>query len=143
MNIIPICGARGVKRIGMKSFVRRSRHRPASRNGPWNYSDTARALGGLQQGQREAVILVGAAGLSYADAAQVCGAPLGTMKSRVARGRVALMSVLNGEKPIPPRSVVRTMGTTEHILSQLTARRAAGLPTCAPQSETAIPAATN
>jgi RNA polymerase sigma-70 factor (ECF subfamily) len=92
-------------------------------------SDTARALGGLQQGQREALILVGAAGLSYADAAKVCAAPVGTMKSRVARGRAALMSALNGEKAIPPRSSVRTVDTTQNIAMQLTARRTSGPPT--------------
>lgn len=88
-------------------------------------SDTARALGGLHQGQREALILVGGAGLSYADAAKVCAAPVGTMKSRVARGRAALMSTLDGKKPMPPRTPVRTVDTTQHILMQLTARRSA------------------
>jgi RNA polymerase sigma-70 factor, ECF subfamily len=106
-------------------------------------SDTARALGGLQQGQREALILVGAAGLSYADAAKVCGAPVGTMKSRVARGRAALTSTLIGEKPIPSRSLVRTVDTTEHILKQLTARRTSGLPISSRQFGAVTAAATN
>jgi RNA polymerase sigma-70 factor (ECF subfamily) len=106
-------------------------------------SDTARALGGLQQGQREALILVGAAGLSYADAAKVCGAPVGTMKSRVARGRAALTSTLIGKKPILPRSLVRTVDTTEHILKQLTARCTSGLPISSRQFGAVTTAATN
>src|SRR3954469_7664340 len=50
-------------------------------------SDTAEALHALPDGQREALVLVGAGGLSYQDAAKICGTQLGTLKSRVARGR--------------------------------------------------------
>ena len=32
--------------------------------------------------------VVGASGFSYEDAANICGVPIGTMKSRVARGRL-------------------------------------------------------
>jgi RNA polymerase sigma-70 factor, ECF subfamily len=84
-------------------------------------SDTARALGGLQEGQREALILVAAGGFSYEDAAKVCAAPVGTIKSRVGRARVALTSILDGDTPIPPRSVSRAKDAAEHIVAQLTA----------------------
>jgi RNA polymerase sigma-70 factor (ECF subfamily) len=51
-------------------------------------------LGWLQklavEPQREALILVGAGGLSYEEAAEVTGAAVGTMKSRVTRGRDAI-----------------------------------------------------
>jgi len=36
-------------------------------------SDATRALDGLPDGQREALILVGAGGFSYEDAAEICG----------------------------------------------------------------------
>ena len=39
---------------------------------------------------REALILVGAQELSHEEAAQVCGVPVGTMKARLSRARVAL-----------------------------------------------------
>ena len=45
------------------------------------------ALENLPDDQREALILVGAAGLSYEEAAEVCGAAVGTIKSRVNRAR--------------------------------------------------------
>lgn len=45
------------------------------------------ALRGLKTGYRAAVVLVDLQGLDYADAAQVLGVPLGTLKSRVARAR--------------------------------------------------------
>src|SRR5256886_973589 len=46
-------------------------------------SDTARALRGLPAEQREALILVGAGGFSYEDAARISNCAVGTVKSRV------------------------------------------------------------
>lgn len=44
--------------------------------------------------QREAFVLTQVIGLSYEDAAEVCGCPIGTIRSRVARGRAAMASEL-------------------------------------------------
>ena len=49
-----------------------------------------------QRRRREALILVGAGGFAYEEAAEICGVAVGTIKSRVARGRVALESILSG-----------------------------------------------
>src|ERR1700742_2020117 len=64
-------------------------------------SDTARALRVLTDEQREALILVGAGGFSYEDAAQICKCAVGTVKSRVARARKALMAILYGDEALP------------------------------------------
>ncbi|MEO5577654.1 MAG: sigma factor-like helix-turn-helix DNA-binding protein, partial [Sphingomicrobium sp.] len=56
----------------------------------------------LPQPQREALILVGAGGFAYEEAADICGCAVGTIKSRVARGRVALEALLTGGK-LPSR----------------------------------------
>src|SRR6201985_1740173 len=64
-------------------------------------SDTARALRSLTDEQREALILVGAGGFSYEDAAAICNCAVGTVKSRVARARKALMALLDGEESLP------------------------------------------
>jgi RNA polymerase sigma-70 factor (ECF subfamily) len=48
-----------------------------------------RALAGVTEPYRTAVVLVDSEGLDYAEAAASCGCALGTMKSRVARGRAA------------------------------------------------------
>ncbi|HWA02687.1 MAG TPA: sigma-70 family RNA polymerase sigma factor [Rhizomicrobium sp.] len=64
-------------------------------------SDTARALRQLPDEQREALILVGAGGFSYADAAEICHCAVGTVKSRVARARKALIEILEGQAALP------------------------------------------
>ncbi len=56
-------------------------------------------LGALQQlpaDQREALVLVGASGLSYEAAAEVLGTRIGTVKSRVSRARARLETLLDG-----------------------------------------------
>ncbi|ONG46206.1 RNA polymerase subunit sigma-24 [Pseudoroseomonas deserti] len=53
-------------------------------------ADLQRAMAALPAPQREALILVGAHGLSHEEAAAVVGAPVGTVKARVARARAAL-----------------------------------------------------
>ena len=69
---------------------------PASQDRHIELGDMQRALLHLPQPQREALILVGAGGFAYEEAAQICGCAVGTIKSRVARGRVALESLLSG-----------------------------------------------
>jgi RNA polymerase sigma-70 factor (ECF subfamily) len=64
-------------------------------------SDTTRALRCLSDEQREALILVGAGGFSYEDAASICNCAVGTVKSRVARARKALMTLLDGDDALP------------------------------------------
>jgi RNA polymerase sigma-70 factor (ECF subfamily) len=59
--------------------------------------DMERALAMLRPDQREAIILVGAEGLSYEEAASICDCPVGTIKSRVNRARSRLVDLLNVE----------------------------------------------
>ena len=53
------------------------------------------ALDKLPPDQREALILVGASGFSYEDAAAICGCAVGTIKSRVNRARTRLADLLS------------------------------------------------
>jgi RNA polymerase sigma-70 factor (ECF subfamily) len=48
----------------------------------------------LPSEQREALILVGAGGFAYEEAADICGCAVGTVKSRVSRARRALQNIL-------------------------------------------------
>jgi RNA polymerase sigma factor (sigma-70 family) len=75
---------------------------PASQDKHVELGDMQRALLHLPQPQREALILVGAGGFAYEEAAEICGVAVGTIKSRVARGRVALEAVM-GDNTLPSR----------------------------------------
>lgn len=55
------------------------------------------ALTRLPPDQREALVLVGASGFSYEEAAQICGCAVGTIKSRLSRGRSHLATILQVE----------------------------------------------
>jgi RNA polymerase sigma-70 factor (ECF subfamily) len=55
------------------------------------------ALAKLPPDQREALILVGASGFSYEEAAEICGCAVGTIKSRVNRARSRLAELLSIE----------------------------------------------
>src|SRR5687767_5444420 len=73
---------------------------PASQDRQIELADLHRAMMHLPQPQREALILVGAGGFAYEEAAEICACAVGTIKSRVARGRVALEALLtNGKLP--------------------------------------------
>ena len=61
----------------------------------WSISaDLSRALAQLPAHQREALIMVGAKGMSLVEAAAVCGCELGTIKSRINRARARLAELL-------------------------------------------------
>lgn len=59
------------------------------------FQDLKAALATLPDTQREALVLVGAAGASYEEAAEICGCALGTVKSRVNRGRAQLSAAMD------------------------------------------------
>jgi RNA polymerase sigma-70 factor (ECF subfamily) len=66
------------------------------------YVDFRQALQKLPPDQREALILVGASGMSYDEAAEICKCAVGTIKSRVSRARQRLNELLgNGTQQSP------------------------------------------
>jgi len=90
------------------SHHRRAKHEVADSDGSYagqlrtapdqgarcDVQDLRKALAKLSPENREALILIGAEGLTYGEAAQVCGVTIGTIKSRVHRGRVHLADLL-------------------------------------------------
>ena len=76
-----------------------------------------RALLTLPPERREALLLVGAGGFSYEEAANICGCAVGTIKSRVGRARAALNSML-ADGDIPQRSI-EDDGAHRAILEEL------------------------
>ncbi len=81
---------------------------PARQNDHMDFEDFRVALLQLAPDQREALILVGASGLSYEEAAEICGCAVGTIKSRVNRARGRLGELLGlesaNEAPTQPRA---------------------------------------
>ncbi|SFR39651.1 RNA polymerase sigma factor [Litoreibacter janthinus] len=65
-----------------------------SHDGALQMTDFKAAFAKLNDEQREALILVGASGFSYEEAAETCGVAVGTIKSRVNRGRAQLAILL-------------------------------------------------
>jgi RNA polymerase sigma-70 factor (ECF subfamily) len=54
-------------------------------------------IGQLPEDRRTAFVLTQVLGLSYAEAAEVCRCPIGTIRSRVARARAELVSAIADE----------------------------------------------
>ncbi|KXU29851.1 MULTISPECIES: sigma-70 family RNA polymerase sigma factor [Sphingobium] len=69
---------------------------PAGQDMSVELRDMMRALAELPDPQREALILVGAGGLSYEEAAEIMGTAVGTVKSRVSRARATLEALIDG-----------------------------------------------
>ena len=67
--------------------------------------DIARALELLPDEQRRVVLLVGLEEMSYKEAARVLGVPIGTVMSRLARGRELLRHLMEGGSPPALRRV--------------------------------------
>jgi len=109
--------------------VERTLSTPASQEDAGEMTDLQRALMELPQDQREALILVGAGGMSYEEAASICDCALGTMKSRVSRARSALEEIMaNGQfsqkrADAPPAS--EAIDAIMDSVEEITARREA------------------
>lgn len=78
-----------------------------SQYGSMDLEDFKTALAKLPDDQREAIILIGASGFSYEEAAAICECAVGTMKSRVSRARTRLTELLkiSGESDYGPDAV--------------------------------------
>jgi RNA polymerase sigma-70 factor (ECF subfamily) len=90
-----------------KAAVERMPSVPDEHQAAVDLSDIERALRSLPETQREGLILVGAGGVSYEDSAAICNVAVETVKSRVARGRAALIEILDGtdRRPLTTRAV--------------------------------------
>ena len=61
------------------------------------HRDLLRAFAALPEGQRSVLLLIGIEDLSYEQAARVLGVPIGTVMSRLSRGRERLRHYMNGD----------------------------------------------
>jgi RNA polymerase sigma-70 factor (ECF subfamily) len=78
-----------------------------SQEGKLDLADFRQALEKLPEDQREAIILIGASGFSYEEAAMICNCAVGTIKSRVSRARTRLQELLqiSGEADYGPDAI--------------------------------------
>ena len=63
-----------------------------------------RALGELPEEQRQVILLVGPEGKDYDQAAAILKVPVGTIRSRLSRGRDALRKLMNMEDRRPSKA---------------------------------------
>lgn len=74
-----------------------------------DFEDFRAALARLPADQREALLLVGASGFSYEEAAEICECAVGTIKSRVnrARNRLSEMLAVGADADLGPDDLTR------------------------------------
>ncbi|HXO01530.1 MAG TPA: sigma-70 family RNA polymerase sigma factor [Stellaceae bacterium] len=70
---------------------------PANQEKRLELRDLDRALGQLAAEQRAVILLIGLEGMSYSDAGSALGIPVGTVRSRLSRGRLALRQLMDVE----------------------------------------------
>lgn len=87
-----------------------------SQYGSMDLEDFKKALSQLPDDQREAIILIGASGFSYEEAAAICECAVGTMKSRVSRARSRLSELLqiSGEADYGPDALSAQVTSGNH-----------------------------
>jgi RNA polymerase sigma-70 factor (ECF subfamily) len=73
--------------------------------------DLDRALARLPDEQRQVILLVGMEGMRYEEVATILGVPIGTVRSRLSRGRETLRGLMGmDEKTTAPPAPQRTAG---------------------------------
>lgn len=77
----------------------------------WQLRELDRALGRLPDQQREVILLIGLEGVAYETAAQILGVPIGTVRSRLSRGRETLRQLMGRQEAPKPASGAMPVNT--------------------------------
>jgi RNA polymerase sigma-70 factor (ECF subfamily) len=83
------------RRIRRRRLLERVRPAPEVQGGDEPLVELTAVLAGMEPGRREAFVVTQLLGLSYAEAADVCGCVIGTIRSRVARAREELVGAFD------------------------------------------------
>jgi RNA polymerase sigma-70 factor (ECF subfamily) len=97
--------ARAVDRTAFEDGFENRQASEPEQMGQLTARDLERALDRLSDEQRAVVLLVGLEDMSYREAADILGVPVGTVMSRLARGRERLRRIMDGEGEPLLRSV--------------------------------------
>jgi RNA polymerase sigma-70 factor, ECF subfamily len=79
--------------------------------------DLHRALAQLPEEQRSVILLIGLEGMSYGAAAEVTGVPVGTVRSRLSRGREALRGLMGVREDAKAEATMRDVCIRDRKLS--------------------------
>ena len=85
---------------------------PSTQVAALSLRDLDRAMGKLPEEQRQVLLLVGLEGMSYEQVASVLNVPVGTIRSRLSRGREALRHLMD-MKPVQELQARDDMGASE------------------------------
>ena len=89
-----VCADEVRRRARHRSLLRRLTSTTVS-SAPAAATDIELLVAALPTDQREAFVLTQLVGLSYDEAADACQCPVGTIRSRIARARAALIATIN------------------------------------------------
>jgi RNA polymerase sigma-70 factor (ECF subfamily) len=87
-------------------------HRAATQDTKLELRDLDRALGRLPEEQRAVILMVRLEGMPYGEVAEVLGIPVGTVRSRLSRGRDALRRMMGAE---PNESAERAAKSSDEV----------------------------
>jgi len=85
-----------------------------------------RALAQISEEQRQVILLVGLEGMSYEDAAAILSIPVGTIRSRLSRGREALRQLMDMEVKSTSAAAIRNVTAEQFAEAPLAAGDRAG-----------------
>ena len=97
LNAQPELRARVARDIEARDALRAALARPAEQEAGLHQRDILASLDRLPDEQRAVILLVTIEEMSYADAAETLGVPVGTVMSRMSRARARLREALSGE----------------------------------------------
>ena len=105
--------------VTTENDIERPGPRTAAQDASIALAEVREALNHLSPDQREAIILVGAGGFSYEEAAEICAVAVGTIKSRVSRARKALLEILeNNDASFSSADGLRAADAFDDIMRQ-------------------------
>ncbi len=88
--------ARRLDDIPLEEGIEARAASPDKPSGGLAVRDLSRALDQLADEQREVILLIGLEEMSYKEASEVLGVPIGTIMSRLSRGRERLRTLMEG-----------------------------------------------
>lgn len=97
-----IARKKGIKTVFEPEAAERILTQEPTQEDTIHLNDVNEAMAKLPEHQREVLLLIVGAGLSYEEAADVAGCNIGTVKSRLNRGRAAIKELIDGSQAAKP-----------------------------------------